>query len=174
MAIYIPQEKLVQATLCLLVQGDPPGKVLLGLKKHGFGQGKYGGFGGKVDAGESIEAAALREMEEETGICVAPEDLCYVAKLTFLFPLKEAWNQEVHVYMVETCLAQPTESDEMLPAWFALDEIPYAQMWDDATYWLPFLLAGRRIQAKFIFAADNERVREVQVSDWPGDDEEGD
>ncbi len=39
-----------------------PGRVLLGLKKRGFGAGKYNGFGGKVEAGESIVAAALRGM----------------------------------------------------------------------------------------------------------------
>lgn len=35
------------------------GRVLLGMKKRGFGMGKYNGFGGKVEPGESIEAAAL-------------------------------------------------------------------------------------------------------------------
>ena len=44
-------------TLVLVVQ---PGRVLLGMKKRGFGVGKWNGFGGKVQPGESIEEAARR------------------------------------------------------------------------------------------------------------------
>lgn len=32
--------------------------VLLGMKKRGFGAGKWNGFGGKVQPGETIEEAA--------------------------------------------------------------------------------------------------------------------
>ncbi|XP_023213973.1 7,8-dihydro-8-oxoguanine triphosphatase-like [Centruroides sculpturatus] len=35
-------------------------RVLLGLKKRGFGEGKWNGFGGKVQEGETIEEAAIR------------------------------------------------------------------------------------------------------------------
>lgn len=35
-------------------------RILLGLKKRGFGQGLWNGFGGKVEKGETIEKAALR------------------------------------------------------------------------------------------------------------------
>lgn len=42
-------------TLVLVVQ---PGRVLLGMKKRGFGAGKWNGFGGKVQPGETIEEAA--------------------------------------------------------------------------------------------------------------------
>ena len=36
------------------------GEILLGYKKRGFGAGKWNGFGGKVEAGETIEEAAER------------------------------------------------------------------------------------------------------------------
>ena len=39
------------------------GKVLLGLKKRGFGVGKLDSFGGKVEDGESIEEAAKRYVQ---------------------------------------------------------------------------------------------------------------
>lgn len=35
-------------------------EVLLGYKKRGFGCGKWNGFGGKVEKGESIIDAAVR------------------------------------------------------------------------------------------------------------------
>ena len=42
------------------------GRVLLGLKKKGFGQGYYNGFGGKVEPGETIVQAAQREVRGAT------------------------------------------------------------------------------------------------------------
>lgn len=58
-------------TLVLVVDkgtDGAPWRILLGLKKRGFGAGKWNGFGGKVEKGETIEAAALRELEEESGL----------------------------------------------------------------------------------------------------------
>ena len=50
-----PQNKLL--TLLFVLK---PGKVLLGYKKRGFGVGRWNGFGGKVQQGETIEEAAKR------------------------------------------------------------------------------------------------------------------
>ena len=46
-------------------------KILLTMKKRGFGVGFWNGFGGKVKEGETIEAVAIRETEEESGIVVS-------------------------------------------------------------------------------------------------------
>ncbi len=48
-------------TLMILRDGD---RILFGLKKRGFGKGKLVGVGGKVDANETVEEAAIRETEE--------------------------------------------------------------------------------------------------------------
>ncbi|EPS40099.1 hypothetical protein H072_6102 [Dactylellina haptotyla CBS 200.50] len=50
-------------------------RVLLGYKLRGFGQGKYNGFGGKVEADETITAAAVRELHEESGLLVEEPDM---------------------------------------------------------------------------------------------------
>lgn len=39
------------------------GQILLGLKKRGFGEGKWNGFGGKTNSGETIANAAVRCVE---------------------------------------------------------------------------------------------------------------
>ena len=47
-------------TLAFIQKED---KVLLGLKKRGFGEGKWNGFGGKPHEGETITEAAVRYTE---------------------------------------------------------------------------------------------------------------
>lgn len=37
-----------------------PGQVLLGYKKRGFAEGRWNGFGGKVEPGETIVQGAKR------------------------------------------------------------------------------------------------------------------
>ncbi len=152
------------STLCFLIRGNTPdGRVLLGLKKVGFGAGKYTGFGGKVERGETVATAAARELEEETGIKVREEDLQPVGRLTFIFPAKPEWSQKVHVFLATTWNGGPTESAEMLPAWFAVNGIPFEQMWQDAVHWLPRILAGERVDARFTFEQDNETIDEWEV-----------
>ena len=159
---------MTQATLCFLIRGNPPDQILLGFKKIGLGEGKYGGFGGKIEAGETAARAAVRELEEETRIKVLEEDLQRMAHLTFLFPAKPDWSQVVHVFLATKWDGDPVESMEMIPAWFSSDDIPFDQMWQDVHYWLPRVLAGERIRASFTFKEDNENVDEVEIESWDG------
>jgi 8-oxo-dGTP diphosphatase len=146
------------ATLVLLFKGNPLEALYLGYKKTGFGHGKYTGFGGKVEPGESILETAIREMVEETGIHLQPQDLNYTAILIFTFPHKSEWSQRVHVFTSYLSDELPQESSEMLPKWFPFEAIPYDQMWDDGHYWLPQIIAGRSFQAWFTFGPDNATV----------------
>lgn len=158
------------ATLCFLLRGNPPREVLLGFKKTGFGSDKYNGFGGKVEPGETIAAAAARELSEEAGVAVDPAKLRRVAHLTFLFPVKTEFNQVVHVFVAQAWQGDPAESREMRPAWFNVDEIPFDRMWDDDAYWLPLVLRGKKVRATFWYRDDNERVDTAEILDWDGDE----
>jgi hypothetical protein len=42
-------------------------------------------------------------------------------------------------------------------------------MWADGAYWLPPILQGRRIQARFTFQGDNESIAEVTIRDLEAD-----
>lgn len=147
-----------QTTLCFLFRSGSRSEVLLGLKKARFGAGNYTGFGGKVEAGETILNAAVREVREETGVEIRPEDLRQVGTLTFHFPAKPNWSQAVQVFIAEQWTGEPLESEEMRPAWFSVERIPYDRMWADAPYWLPLVLAGERFAAEFVFEADNQTL----------------
>jgi len=132
-------------TLCM-VCGE--GKILLGLKKRGLAEGRWNGFGGKVEEGESIEAAALREVREEAGI--VPTEMQKVGILEFSFQ-SDSKVFEVHIFKVTGFTGEPSESEEMRPEWFDLREIPFSQMWSDDELWFPFMLADKLFKGSFLF-----------------------
>jgi mutator protein MutT len=154
------------ATLCFLIRGDPPAEILLGFKKAGFGVGKYNGFGGGIEIGETVAEATVREVREEIGVKIDEGDLQYAGQLTFEFPANPDWNQKVYVYLTRTWDGEPVESTEMTPSWFAVEDIPYERMWEDDSHWLPRVLAGERIRGWFSFREDNETVAASKVEAW--------
>lgn len=140
-------------TLCVIHQ-DP--RVLLGMKKRGFGEGRWNGFGGKVSDGESIEEATVREVEEEAGILVRTDDLQKRGVLEFRFKEQPDEVLEVHVFSTTAFTGEPTESEEMRPKWFTTNTIPYQEMWPDDSYWLPELLKGKCFTGSFLFGPHDE------------------
>lgn len=131
------------------------------MKKRGFGQGRWNGVGGKPEADESIAQTAIRECQEEIG--VTPIAFRQVAQLDFAFPAKRRdWDQRVAVYLCTEWQGEPTESEEMRPQWYSIGEIPYDTMWHDDQYWLPSVLDGAYVRARFEFD-DNDRVSKHEV-----------
>lgn len=145
---------LRNATLVFLVRrdGEQIQEVCLAMKKRGFGKNRWNGVGGKVGdkVEETIEEAAKREAMEEIGVGV--NGLEKVAELTFIFPHNPDWDQLVHVYFVGNWTGSSVESEEMRPAWFSVNDIPYGSMWLDDELWLPKVLLGKKIQGNFSFA----------------------
>ena len=107
-----PAKAHKQYTLILPVS-RARGQVLLGLKKRGFGVGKHNGFGGKVEPGETLPAAAARELREESGLACAPAHLRHHAVLLLETAAAET-RLEIHVYVctewagdVAECVPRP-------------------------------------------------------------------
>lgn len=145
-------EKLRDVTLVFLVKKEHGvvTDICLAMKKRGFGMGRWNGVGGKLELGkETIEEAAIREAREE--INVSLKELNKKAELSFYFPHNPAFDQLVHVYFVEKWEGEPEESEEMRPKWFPVDSIPFADMWPDDIFWLPWVLEGDLVKATFKF-----------------------
>jgi 8-oxo-dGTP diphosphatase len=155
-----------ETTLCIPIVGDPPEQVLLGIKKEGFGVGKLTAFGGKVEPGETLAQAAIRELQEETGLRAREQDLLRLGELTFVFPQRPGWSQRVHVFTVSHWQNEPGPSRETTPRWFQVPDIPYGRMWQDAATWLPRILAGQPIRARFTFGPDNDSLARIELLDW--------
>lgn len=148
----------MQLTLCFVLDS---GRVLLGMKKQGFGTGWWNGFGGKVEAGETIEAAAHRELFEECGVIAG--ELTKSGVLNFSFTDRPDILQ-VHVFKTFSYSGEPMETDEMRPQWFSEESLPVDQMWPDDRFWLPLMLAGKRFEGRFRFG-DGHEILEQELQE---------
>lgn len=142
-------------TLCLAMK---EGKILLAMKKRGFGMGKWNGCGGKIQEGETIETAAVREMREEAGLIVDPASIDKVGQIEFHFKDKPEWNQKMHIFLVKNWNGEAQESEEMKPQWFDINKIPFDAMWPDDKHWLPMVLAGKKVEGSFNFVNEGAQI----------------
>ena len=142
------------ATLCFVVRD---GEILLIRKKRGIGAGKINGPGGRVEPGESVLACAVREVEEELG--VTPTGLVAMGEQRFQFV--DGYAIHVHVYLARDCSGEAYETDEAVPLWTRLDQIPYDEMWEDDIIWLPRLLEGIVCSGRYVF--DDDKLLDYEL-----------
>ena len=136
------------ATL-VFVQRDE--RLLLIHKKRGLGAGKLNGPGGRLEIGETFDACASREVQEE--LCITPKGLEKRGELRFQFV--DGYAIHVHVYRASDFEGTPSETPEAIPVWVDEDRVPYDEMWEDDRIWLPLLIAGARFDGRFIFDGDS-------------------
>ena len=134
-------------------------RVLLIRKKRGLGAGRINAPGGKVEAGESPLACAVRETREEIGVTVRQAAL--MAELRFVERVDQQWYG--YAFVATDFAGTPTETVEATPHWFADADIPYGEMWEDDRLWLPHLLAGRFVKADFLFESSAALAHQL---DW--------
>lgn len=147
-------------TVCVIHQHP---KILLGMKKRGFGAGRWNGFGGKVEEGETVLEAAARELTEEAA--VVAKDLCEVGVVDFSFE-NDPKILEVHFFKGCLISGKPKESEEMKPKWFHADKIPFEKMWPDDKFWMPFLLSGKKFKGKFLFDRPSDPEYQSKIIEW--------
>lgn len=152
-----------ELTLLFLKRND---EILLAMKKRGFGEGRWNGVGGKLEPGESVEAALLREAQEEIG--VTPTSYTQVADISFDQYFKgEHALMHVNVFIATEWNGEPTESEEMKPQWYPIDALPFEAMWQDDPYWLPLVLEGKKIAATFVMD-ENDVITEHMITEVSG------
>lgn len=151
-------KKIKILTLCIIHQHP---MVLLGMKKRGFGVGRWNGFGGKVKAGETVEEAALRELREEAGIIAARLERRGIIDFEF------RGNPEIletHIFKGNGIEGELQESEEMRPQWFHVGEIPFANMWPDDKHWFSLFLQDKKFRGRFLFD-DSDNILEMKLEE---------
>lgn len=159
----IMKEKIF--TNCFLVKTDNekrPVQVCLAMKKRGFGQGMWNGSGGKPNENEPVDMAACREVQEELGVKV--KELEKWGEIIFVL------SQEGKYVLMHTFLAldwenEPVESEEMKPEWFEVDNVPYEQMWKSDKEWLPIILSGKKIRARYTYTCEGGDVETREIKE---------
>ncbi len=149
-----------RATLIFVIRDQ---QVLLIHKKRGLGAGKINGPGGRLDPGETSAVCAVREVEEE--VCVTPQNLRLCGELQFQF----VDGHSIHglIYRGDDIEGELAETDEAIPFWCPLDEIPYGKMWMDDRIWFPLMLTDRYFIGRFLFDDDLMLGCEILPQDAP-------
>jgi 8-oxo-dGTP diphosphatase / 2-hydroxy-dATP diphosphatase len=146
-------------TLCLIYKHP---KILLGLKKKGFGEGRWNGYGGKVHEDETIEESVVREMREECAITPTK----FENRGVMYFEFQEIPDQiyEVNLFAILEYEGEPVETEEMKPQWFDVNALPWDKMWDDDRIWYPLFLEGKKFEANFLFDGNEKVIRhEIEI-----------
>jgi ADP-ribose pyrophosphatase YjhB (NUDIX family) len=144
-------------TVCWLITN---GKILLGLKKalktSPLGHGLYNGFGGHNEPPESIDDTAKRELKAESGLSAIRMRKAGILVARYQ---KSDFIAELYFYLVTEYAGKPVETEEMIPRWFPLDKIPYAQMWSSDQEILPLVLAGKKFIGIFVMDEPKSRKK---------------
>jgi len=141
---WVPVDR---ATLVFVIRKN---QILLIRKKRGLGAGKISGPGGRLEPGESFVACAIREVREELGVEVS--ELVQLGEHRFQFI--DEHSIHVHVYRTHKIDGVPIETDEAVPLWFSLNEIPFDEMWEDDKHWLPLVVQSKRFSGDWLFDRD--------------------
>ncbi|KAJ5066840.1 78-dihydro-8-oxoguanine triphosphatase [Anaeramoeba ignava] len=154
-------------TLCYLFRNERK-EILLGLKKRGFGKNKYNGFGGKKEGNETIEETAKREFEEESGLKLSK--MKRVGTIEFIYENKEEWDNKCAIFVSDfdnqEIKGSIQETEECNPIWFQVRDIPYSQMWEDDSIWLPLLIQGNDVFYRFFFDSNGKLLNGGKVDEF--------
>ena len=126
------QNTLVNTTLCYIEKDGCYLMLHRTKKEHDYNKDKWIGIGGKFENGESPDDCAIREVREETGLEVAPENLEYCGIVTFVdISNPEPYTEFMHVFRARKFTGSLlTDCDEGELEWVPitkLNELPHWQ-----------------------------------------------
>lgn len=144
--------KEFRAVLVFPVRGD---EVCLPWKKRKIGAGKRNGYGGGINQDETDRDAAVREIAEEGGISIDPEQLRLRAFCHFITKYEEG---EAHCFVdvftldMGKVLGELHESKEMgKPEWFPKDNLPMHELMPADKIWLPHILYDKKFRVHAVY-----------------------
>lgn len=112
----------IPAVIAVVLRED---HVLLVQRRNEPDAGKWGFPGGKIEFGETVESAALRELQEETDISAIPGEVLTTVDVIPDFGFQQ---DQLHFLLIAlqchwTC-GEPMAGDDALDAqWFAIADV---------------------------------------------------
>ena len=114
------------------------------------------GPGGKVERGESPDAAVVHEVAEETGLHLVAF-ACH-GTLDLVFGVPEQTSLRVVVDTCESFAGTPSGGTEGALRWYAAEKLPFDRLWPDMRYWSPLVLAGGTVAGRCVYDQYGERL----------------
>lgn len=144
----------IKRVVCFLRNGN---QILLAKRKEGHGLGYWVGPGGKVEKGETSDECCKRELKEE--INISATSFLKVFELNAYFEVEQNWNMSIDFYICESWNGESEESEEVLPQWFEISNLPFESMWDDHKFWfVNALMFGKTGLANCLYG-ENRQVK---------------
>lgn len=118
-------ENLVKIGVCLYIFNSE-NKVLFGLRKSIHAGGTWCPPGGHLEYGETCEQAVIREVKEETGLCIEKNDIKFSGYTDDYFA--ESTKQYVTLHFIcrkfrgKPKVCEPNKC--AIWQWFSIDELP--------------------------------------------------
>ncbi|MDR0383839.1 MAG: 8-oxo-dGTP diphosphatase [Christensenellaceae bacterium] len=149
---------MVDTTLTLIIKNN---QILLGEKKRKIGKGLLNGCGGKVEQGEDIEQAMIRETHEEWGIVPLDYRKCAMIQCEHD---KAELSQRLHIFRAFNFEGSLIGTSEIsMGQWFDLDKIPFDRMFPGDREWMPLVLNNNFVIGKVHFDVDFNIVRQNYI-----------
>ncbi|PID59991.1 MAG: DNA mismatch repair protein MutT [Ignavibacteriae bacterium] len=147
------------ATLCYVMKENKTLMLYRNKKENDYHEGKWNGLGGKLEAGETPEECAVREVFEESGLKVSTP----IMKGLITFPLfdgKDDWY--VWCFVIKKFEGKLIESPEGHLEWINNDKLLNLNLWEGDKKFIPWLFNDKCFSAKFIYENGNYISHEVK------------
>ena len=79
------------------------------------------------------------------------------------FQFVDGFSMQVEIVTADDYEGTPCETDEAVPLWYSVNEIPYGQMWATDRYWLPEIVAGKCLMGRALFNGDQPLDWDIQT-----------
>lgn len=136
------------ATLCYLRDEDMTLMLYRNRKPNDTHKGKWNGLGGKLEAGETPEECAIREVQEESGYIST--NLVLKGMITFpMFDGVDDWY--VFVFEINEFHGEIIDSPEGELSWIANDKVLDLNLWEGDRIFLPWLKEKKFFSARFSY-----------------------
>jgi 8-oxo-dGTP diphosphatase len=148
---------MILATLCYVKRDGCTLMIHRNKKANDIHEGKWNGLGGKFETGETPEECVIREVLEESGLCIRDPKLCGL----LMFPNFKGNDWYVFVFTAKEFTGGLTDSPEGHLEGIPDNKIPDLNLWESDHIFMPWIQAAKFFSAKFEYEGDKMRSYDV-------------